>query len=185
MKPFSIMRLTMFALTFLVGGCSTFWHHKTSGTALPQASATPASGAGHATATPRKSKTRVRGNAPDRSGLASRTPPPAGVPESPASPPTATAPAGRAAAVTPNVTLEDNDADRDRARALVDGANARLAQIDRSKLSGETSAAFHQASDLAGAARKAMDQHDYLAASGLARKATMLTDQVAARTSSQ
>jgi hypothetical protein len=86
---------------------------------------------------------------------------------------------------TTNVTLEDNDADRERARTLVNDANARLAQIDRSKLTGEASAAFRQASDLAGAAGKAMEQHDYLAASGLARKASMLSDQVAGRISSQ
>jgi hypothetical protein len=49
----------------------------------------------------------------------------------------------------------------------------------------ETSAALGQANDLASAARKAMDQHDYLAASSLARKASVLTDQVAGRTSSQ
>jgi hypothetical protein len=83
------------------------------------------------------------------------------------------------------VTLDDNDADRSRAQALLDDANARLAQINRSKLTSETSAAFGQANNLASAARKAMDQHDYLAASSLARKASVLTDQVAGRTSSQ
>jgi hypothetical protein len=180
MKVFSIMRLAAVALTFLVGGCSTFWHHEPSETRLPQVSAPPAPRASRGTATPRKSKTRVRGNGKDRSGLASKTPPAASVPESPASPPAATPPVG-----TTNVTLEDKDADRARARALVDAANARLAQIDRSKLTGETSAAFRQASDLAGAASRAMDQRDYLAASGLARKASMLTDQVAGRISSQ
>jgi hypothetical protein len=96
-----------------------------------------------------------------------------------------TPPAGVAPTGTTNVTLEDNDADREQARTLVDGANARLAQIDRSKLTGEASAAFRQASDLASAAGKAMEQRDYLAASGLARKASMLSDQVAGRISSQ
>lgn len=187
MKPFSIItRLTAVALTFLLGGCATFWHHELAGTKLPQVSATSASRAERATATSHKSKTRVRGNGKDRSGLASKTPPTPGVPESPANPPAvATVPGETAPAGTTNVTLEDSDADRNRARALVDEANARLAQIDRSKLTGETSNAFRQASDLANAASKAMAQHDYLAASGLARKASMLTDQVAGRTSPQ
>ncbi len=174
------MRLAVVALTFLVGGCATFWHRQPSQARLPRVSATATPRAGHPTTTSRKSKTRVRSNGKDRTGLASRTPPAASVPESPASPPAATPPVG-----TANVTLEDKDANSAHARALVDEANARLAQIDRSKLTGETSAAFRQASDLASAASKAIDQHDYLAASGLARKASMLTDQVAGRTSSK
>jgi hypothetical protein len=83
------------------------------------------------------------------------------------------------------VTMEGKDAGRAEAQTLLDGANSRLALIDRSKLTGDTSAAFQQASGLAHAARKAMDQGDYLAASGLARKASTLADQVAARISSQ
>ncbi len=99
-------------------------------------------------------------------------------------PATASAPAQAppAPAKTTRVTLEDNDADHLRAQALVDDADARLAQIDRSKLTGESATAYNQASDLASAARQAMTQQDYLAASGLARKATLLTEQLASRT---
>jgi hypothetical protein len=83
---------------------------------------------------------------------------------------------------TTNVTLEDNDADHLRAQSLLNDAAARLAHIDRSKLSGENATAYDQASNLTNAARKAMVQQDYLAASGLARKAATLTAQLASRT---
>jgi len=99
--------------------------------------------------------------------------------------PAATGIANVAPATANSVTLEDNDADHSRAQALCDDADARLAQIDRSKLTGENATAYDQASDLANAAHKAMTQHDYLAASGLARKAALVTAQVASRTSSR
>lgn len=86
---------------------------------------------------------------------------------------------------TTSVTLVDNDADHVRAQALVDDADARLARIDRSKLTGESATAYNQATNLASAARQAMTQQDYLAASGLARKATLLTEQLASRTPSR
>ena len=86
---------------------------------------------------------------------------------------------------TTNVTLEDNDADHLRAQALVKDAAARLARIDRSKLTADGATAYNQASELANAARQAMAQQDYLAASGLARKATLLTEQLASRSSSR
>jgi len=183
MKPFSLIPLVMAAFIFLIGGCSAIWHPGSSQAQLPQASATPA--ASHSTPTAHKSKTKVPGSRTDRSGVASKTQPPAGVPESAVTPPVTSAPDGVTPARTTSVTLQDNDADRERARTLVHDANARLAQIDHSKLTGETSAAFRQASDLASAANKAMEQRDYLAASGLARKASMLSDQVAGRISSQ
>jgi hypothetical protein len=173
----------MVTLTILMGGCSTIWHHGSSSAPLPQASATPT--ASRPTPTARKSRTRVPGSRTARSAVASKTQSPAGVPESAVSPPVAAAPGGGTPVGATSVTLEDNDADREQARTLVDDANARLAQIDRSKLTGEASAAFRQASDLASAAGKAMEQRDYLAASGLARKASMLSDQVAGRISSQ
>lgn len=84
-----------------------------------------------------------------------------------------------------NVTMEGNGSDRVQAQTLLDGANARLAQIDRSKLSGDTIVTFQQASNLANAARQAMGQGDYLAALGLARKASTLADQVSGHISSQ
>jgi hypothetical protein len=79
-----------------------------------------------------------------------------------------------------NVTLDDNDSDRSQTQTLLADVNARLAKIDRSKLTGDTSVAFEEATDLANAAHKAMDQGDYLAASGLARKAATLANWSAA-----
>ena len=172
----------MLALTILIGGCSTIWHHPSPEARLPQASApSPAS---HPAPISRKGKTKA-GSRADRSGVASKTQPPVEVPESTVGPPATTVPPGEAPAGTTTVTLDDNDANRERAQTLVNDANARLAQIDRSKLTGEASATFRQASDLASAAGKAMEQRDYLAASGLARKASMLSDQLASRISSQ
>jgi hypothetical protein len=124
-------------------------------------------------------------NQKDRPKRANKKPARAVVSTQPATAPAVTPPAAAVPTGKTNVTLDDNDADRSRAQALLDDANARLAQINRSKLTLETSAALGQANDLANAARKAMDQHDYLAASSLARKASVLTDQVAGRTSSQ
>jgi hypothetical protein len=98
-------------------------------------------------------------------------------------PATASVPGPSPTAPATYVTLEDDDADHFQAQALLKDANTRLAHIDRSKLTGENAAAYKQATDLASAARKAMVQHDYLAASGLARKAALVTAQVASRTS--
>jgi hypothetical protein len=107
----------------------------------------------------------------DRAGAVRKEPATAGVPGQ-----TPPAPAGAT-----NVTLEDNDGDHLRAQSLLDDADSRLAHIDRTKLTGDKATTYHQASVLASAARKAMDQHDYLAASGLARKATLLTAQLTSR----
>jgi len=98
---------------------------------------------------------------------------------------TASAPAQTQPQPTPEgpttVTLEDHDADRRQAQVLLDDADSELAHVDRSKLSGEDTAAFNQATDLTTAARKAMVRNDYLAASGLARKAVTLAAQLASR----
>jgi hypothetical protein len=180
MNRSTIKRLAVLALTFFVVGCATMRSHWPFQNKSPQAAA-PTS----ARSTP---STEQSENQKDRPKRANKKPARAVVSTQPATAPAVTPPATPAAAVPTgktNVTLDDNDADRSRAQALLDDANARLAQINRSKLTLETSAALGQANDLASAARKAMDQHDYLAASSLARKASVLTDQVAGRTSSQ
>ena len=78
------------------------------------------------------------------------------------------------------ITLVDDDAGEKQARALVGDAEARLTRINQAKLTGEDARAYNQASDLASAARKAMGQRDYLAASGLARKSALLSEQLSA-----
>jgi hypothetical protein len=101
-------------------------------------------------------------------------------PAVPAKPATASVPVkpASAPASTLNVTIQDSDADHRRAQALLEQADARLAQVDRSTLTADSTAVFGQASVLADAARKAMMQRDYLAASGLARKSLLLTGQL-------
>ncbi len=101
-------------------------------------------------------------------------------PTVPAKPSTANVPAkpASAPASTLNVTIQDSDADHFRAQALLEQADAQLAQVDHSTLTADSTAVFNQASVLADAARKAMMQHDYLAASGLARKSLLLTGQL-------
>jgi hypothetical protein len=76
------------------------------------------------------------------------------------------------------VTLVDDDAGEQQARILVGDAETRLTRINQAKLTGEDARAYNQASDLASAARKAMVQRDYLAASGLARKSALLSEQL-------
>ena len=168
-------RLGALLLLFQLGGCASLRSHWPFGNQLLPAASTsnrthrpfPPATAGE---TPPKEEKET-----DRAGAVRKEPASASGPAQ--NPP--------APAETTNVTLEDNDADQLRAHALLDGADTRLTHIDRSKLTGENANAYDQAIDLANAARKAMVQHDYLAASGLARKATLLTEQLASRTPSR
>ena len=192
MKTPSLTRLALVALAFLIAGCATiqsYWPFRTKppppteGTRLPPVTAPappppPPSNLSGATRPRRKRRHKKASVTPASTGIPipSGTNPP-GAPEIPVPEATPTP--------SSNVTMEGNDDGRAQAETLLDGANTRLAHIDRSKLSGDTSAAFQQATGLASAAHKAIDQGDYLAASGLARKASTLADQVAARVSSQ
>jgi hypothetical protein len=166
-------RLAALMLSFQIGGCARIRSHLPLANQPPPAA--PTSSHAHRQAPPgtaREQPTKEEKET-DRAGSVRKEPATASVPAQ-------TPPAGAA-----NVTLEDNDADHSRAQALLDDADSRIAHIDRSKLTGEKTATYNQASDLANAARKAMAQHDYLAASGLARKAALLTAQLAPRTSSR
>lgn len=102
----------------------------------------------------------------------------------PSAHPVATAPARQepaAPAAVTTVTLGDEAQDRVSAEHLLDDAGARLARIDRAKLRGDEASSYSQASGFVSAARRAIDQHDYLAASSLARKASVISDQLADR----
>ena len=79
------------------------------------------------------------------------------------------------------VTLGNEDQDRASAEHLINNAGAKLARIDRSKLRGDDASSYSQASGFVAAARLAIQQRDYLAASSLARKASVISDQLAAR----
>jgi hypothetical protein len=76
------------------------------------------------------------------------------------------------------VSLGDDDGNRTRAQDLLQDADAKLAKINKSKLTREDAAAYTQASGLVGAARKAISDHDYLEAAGLAQKASVISGQL-------
>jgi hypothetical protein len=82
----------------------------------------------------------------------------------------------------PTITLDNDEAARRRAQGLLDSAHAKLGKVDRSKLSGDDAATYAQATGFADAATHALGEHDYVAATGLAEKASLLADKVEAAT---
>jgi hypothetical protein len=80
----------------------------------------------------------------------------------------------------PTVTLDNDQAARQRAQGLLDSANSKLGKIDRAKLSRDDAATYQQATGFADAAQQAIGEHDYVGATGLAEKASLLADKVAA-----
>ncbi|HTW89992.1 MAG TPA: hypothetical protein VMD75_18505 [Candidatus Binataceae bacterium] len=79
----------------------------------------------------------------------------------------------------PTITLDNDQAARQQAQGLLDSANSKLGKVDRTKLSRDDAATYAQAMGFADAAQQAIGQHDYVAASGLAEKASLLADKVA------
>jgi hypothetical protein len=176
MKTRFMTQIAALMLSFELGGCASMQSHWPFESQLPPTTAATSNHVHRQTPSATASE-RLKKEESDtgRTTASRKAPATASVPtQSPNAPTQAT-----------YVTLEDNDADHFQAQALVDNADTRLAQIDRSKLTAENAAAYDQASDLAKAARKAMVQHDYLAASGLARKASLVTAQVESRTPSR
>lgn len=84
------------------------------------------------------------------------------------------------AVATPTVTLDNDEAARRRAQNLLDSAHAKLGKVDRSRLNGDDAATYAQATTFADAAQHAIGEHDYVAATGLAEKASVLADKVTA-----
>ena len=142
MKPRSTTWLALLALSFQIDGCAAIQGHwpfrnsppaPTEGTRLPPvtAPAPPPQPPPNPTVTKPKRKKRHKkaGTAP--SGTINLAPvepnaPVEGETPTPAATPTESS----------NVTMEGNDAGRAQAQTLLDGANSRLALIDRSKLTG-------------------------------------------------
>lgn len=91
-------------------------------------------------------------------------------------PPAAPAPAE--AAPAPTVTLAGDSDARDRALRLLNDAGARLAKVDRSKLSRDSAATYDQANDFLSAGRKAAIDQDYVSATGYAEKASVLASKL-------
>jgi hypothetical protein len=71
----------------------------------------------------------------------------------------------------------------DAAEKEIEAAGQRLAHFDRNQLSGPTLATYDQANGLLSQGKQALDEKDYVAASGFAQKASVLTDQLQATVS--
>jgi hypothetical protein len=84
--------------------------------------------------------------------------------------------------VTPaatTVTFADEDAQRSHTEKILNDSDLRLSKIDRSKLSAGDASVYQQAQELSVAARQALENRDYLLASGLAEKASLLANTIA------
>jgi hypothetical protein len=82
------------------------------------------------------------------------------------------------------VTIGSDENDRTEAERLLNYTDARLARVDRAHLSGEDASNYRQAAEFARSAHSALAQRDYLAASSLAKKASVLTNTIAVKGSS-
>jgi hypothetical protein len=82
---------------------------------------------------------------------------------------------------TQTVTIGSDENDRIEAERLLKDTDARLARVDRAHMSGEEASNYRQAAEFAHSARGALAQHDYLAASSLAKKASALTNSIAVK----
>jgi hypothetical protein len=61
---------------------------------------------------------------------------------------------------------------------LLSKVDKRLAVIDRTKLTASDAATFDEANGFASSAHRALGDHDYVVASGLAEKASTLTGRL-------
>lgn len=82
------------------------------------------------------------------------------------------------AAPEPTVTLANANVSRVQVLEMLNQANAKLSRIDRGKLDGTNAVTYDQAEGFLRQARKAADEKDYVAASGLAHKASILADKL-------
>ena len=80
----------------------------------------------------------------------------------------------------PSLTLDGEDDSRASAEVLLYKVDKRLAVIDRTKLTPSDAATFDEAHGFASSARRALADHDYVVASGLAEKASTLTGRLKA-----
>jgi hypothetical protein len=78
----------------------------------------------------------------------------------------------------PSLTLDGEDDSRASAEMLLHKVDMRLAVIDRAKLTPSDAATFDEANGFASSAHRALADHDYVVASGLAEKASTLTGRL-------
>ncbi len=77
-----------------------------------------------------------------------------------------------------SVTLAGDDDSRANAERLLDEVDHRLAAINRAKLSPASAATYDEANQFQSSAHQALAARDYLVASGLAEKASVLATRV-------
>jgi hypothetical protein len=104
----------------------------------------------------------------------SASPPPAAV----ANVPSANSNEDATASGKPSLTLDGEDDSRASAEMLLYKVDKRLAVIDRTKLTPSDAATFDEANGFASSAHRALADHDYVVASGLAEKASTLTGRL-------
>jgi hypothetical protein len=73
----------------------------------------------------------------------------------------------------PTVTLADGPS-KDRALQLLDETGAKLARVDRNRLTTDSATTYYQANGFLQSGRRAATEEDYVAASGFAEKAAVL-----------
>lgn len=78
----------------------------------------------------------------------------------------------------PSLTLDGEGDSRASTEALLYKVDQRLAVIDRTKLTPSDATTFDQANGFASSAHRALADHDYMVASGLAEKASTLTGRL-------
>jgi hypothetical protein len=80
----------------------------------------------------------------------------------------------------PSLTLDGEDDSRASAEELLYKVDKRLRVIDRTRLTPSDAATFDEANGFASSAHRALADHDYVVASGLAEKASTLTGRLKA-----
>ncbi len=118
-------------------------------------------------------KTQARETAPSTAAA-----PHAATSSAETAPRTPSPPAPAQARPVPTVTLADANVSREQVLEMLTQANGKLSGIDRGKLDGNNAATYDQAATFLQQARKAADARDYVAASGLAHKASILADKL-------
>jgi len=78
----------------------------------------------------------------------------------------------------PSLTLDGEDDSRASTEMLLYKVDKRLAVIDRTKLTASDAATFDEATGFASSAHRALADHDYVVATGLAEKASTLTGRL-------
>jgi hypothetical protein len=81
---------------------------------------------------------------------------------------------------TSTISMATPGASSDAAEKEIEAAVQRLAHFDRNQLSGPTLATYDQANGFLSQGKQALEEQDYVAASGFAQKASVLTDKLQA-----